>query len=244
MIFKDKNVLILGCSSGIGRVTAELLGKEQANLYLVARRKERLQELAHVFPNVKKIYPVDLVEEGSVESIFTDLKEQGVKLNGMIYCAGMADNAPMRLFDRNRFQEMLNINVFPFLESMKFFQSKKYSEDGGSVVVISSLSTKRAEVGRGEYAASKGSIDGIIPVLAKEGLKRRIRVNAISPDFVNTELYEKMKQSFDVESLVKKKQPLGLIEPEAVAESIIFLMSEKAKYITGQILCIDAGSLL
>jgi NAD(P)-dependent dehydrogenase (short-subunit alcohol dehydrogenase family) len=69
-------------------------------------------------------------------------------------------------------------------------------------------------------------------------------VNAVSPAFVNTELYEKMQQSFDVENLVNEQQPLGLIEPESVAEAILFLASEKTKYTTGQIFGIDAGSLM
>jgi NADP-dependent 3-hydroxy acid dehydrogenase YdfG len=221
-----------------------MFGKEQANLYLLARRKDRLQELADKFPNVKKIYAIDLTEEESVKYVFTDLKEQGVKLDTMIYCAGKADNAPMSLYDRTRFQDMMNINVFPFLEAMKFFLSKKYSADGGSVVVVSSLSTKRAEIGRGEYTASKGAIDAVLPVLAKEAVKRKIRVNAVSPAFVNTELYEEMRQSFDVESLVNEQQPLGLVEPESVAEAILFLASEKTKYTTGRVFDMDAGALL
>ncbi len=244
MSYKDKNILILGCSSGIGKATVELFGREQANLYLVARREERLQQLADVFSNIKKIYPIDLSKEGSVEYVYTDLKSQEIKLDGMVYCAGMSDNVPMRLFERDHFKEILNINVFPFLEAARFFLSKKYSVDGGTMVVISSASTKRPEMGRGEYTASKGTIDAIVPILAKEGLKRRIRVNSVSPAFVNTELYQKSRDSFDVDGLMNSTQPLGLIEPEYVAEAVEFLISEKAKYITGQTIYLDAGSFL
>ncbi len=84
----------------------------------------------------------------------------------------------------------------------------------------------------------------MIPIIAKEVIDRRIRVNSVSPGFVKTEIYDREKVFFDVDSYIQEYQPLGLIEPGNVAEVIGFLHSDAAKYITGQNIFMDAGNLL
>lgn len=240
----DRNILILGASSGIGYAVAEYMAEKGDNLFLAARRKDRLEELKQKYDQVQKIWDVDLSEESNVKQIFMDLKENEVKLNGMVYCAGVAYSKPVRSYSEEQFQQMFDINFKAFLASVKYFVSKRYSESGSVITAISSVSTEKPEKGRGEYAASKGALNALIPIIAKEVIDRRIRVNSVSPGFVKTEIYDREKVFFDVDSYIEEYQPLGLIEPENVAEVIGFLHSDAAKYITGQNIFMDAGNLL
>lgn len=240
----DRNILILGASSGIGHAVAEYMAEKGDNLFLAARRKDRLEELKQKYDQVQKIWDADLSEESNVTRIFLDLKENKVKLNGMVYCAGVAYSKPVRSYSEDQFQQMFDINFKAFLACVKYFVSKKYSEPGSVITAISSVSTEKPEKGRGEYAASKGAVNALIPIIAKEVIDRRIRVNSVSPGFVKTEIYDREKIFFDVDSYIQEYQPLGLIEPGNVAEVIGFLHSDAAKYITGQNIFMDAGNLL
>lgn len=240
----DQNILILGASSGIGHAVAEYMAEKGDTLFLAARRKDRLEELKQKYDQVQKIWDVDLSEESNVKQIFMELKENEVKLNGMVYCAGAAYSKPVRSYSEEQFQQMFDINFKAFLASVKYFVSKRYSESGSVITAISSVSTEKPEKGRGEYAASKGALNALIPIVAKEAIDRRIRVNSVSPGFVKTEIYDREKVFFDVDSYIEEYQPLGLIEPENVAEVIGFLHSDAAKYITGQNIFMDAGNLL
>lgn len=239
-----RNILILGASSGIGRAVAEYMAKKGDDLFLAARRRDRLEELKNKYDQVQKIWDVDLIEEANVKRIFMDLKEKGIKLHGMVYCAGTAYSKPIRSYSEEQFQQMFDINFKSFLASVKYFVSKRYSESGSVITAISSVSTEKPEKGRGEYAASKGAVNALIPIIAKEVIDRRIRINSVSPGFVKTEIYDREKVFFDVDAYIKEYQPLGLIEPENVAEVIGFLHSDAAKYITGQNIFMDAGNLL
>lgn len=238
------NLLIMGASSGIGRAVAENMAEKGSFLFLVARRKERLQELQEKHTQIQGIWDVDLSEESNVKQIFFDLNKKGIKLDGMIYCAGTAYSKPIRSYDEDQFQQMFDINFKSFLASVKYFASKKYSNEGSVITAISSVSTEKPEKGRGEYAATKGALNALIPIIAKELLGRKIRVNSVSPGFVKTEIYDREKVIFDVDSYIEQFQPLGLIEPEYVAGVISFLHSDAAKHITGQNIFMDAGNLL
>ncbi len=239
-----RNILILGASSGIGRAVAEYMARKGDDLFLAARRRDRLEELKNKYDQVQIIWDVDLSEEANVKRIFMDLKEKGIKLDGMVYCAGTAYSKPIRSYSEEQFQQMFDINFKSFLASVKYFVSKRYSESGSVITAISSVSTEKPEKGRGEYAASKGAVNALIPIIAKEVIDRRIRINSVSPGFVKTEIYDREKVFFDVDAYIKEYQPLGLIEPENVAEVIGFLHSDAAKYITGQNIFMDAGNLL
>lgn len=240
----NQNILVLGASSGIGYAVAEHMAEKGVTLFLAARRKERLLQLQKKYEQVQRIWDYDLSVSSNIKEIFSDLYKNRIKLDGMVYCAGTAYSRPIRMYEEDEFQKMCDINLKSFLAAVKYFVSKKYSNEGSAVTVISSVSTTKPEKGRGEYAATKGAVNALVPIIAKEVVERKIRVNAVSPGFVKTEIYEREKVFFDVDAYIQEYQPLGLIEPEEVAEVIGFLHSNGAKHITGQNLFMDAGNLL
>ena len=126
-----------------------------------------------------------------------------------------------------------------FVKLMKYFMKKKYSNDGGSVVGVSSNATRTPTAAMCTYTASKAALEAAISVASKEGIKRRIRANAILPTCVNTEMISKLGHT-DIEH-INDTQPFGIIQTVQIAYLIEFLLSENASYITGAMIPVSAG---
>ncbi|MCI9537035.1 MAG: SDR family oxidoreductase [Eubacterium sp.] len=238
---KEKNILITGASQGIGAKTAEYLSAQGATVVLVARNADKLKSIQTSISGRSYIVPYDLNDLGHVQTIFDFCIESGIKLNGMVYCAGVNHDIPVRNNDVGLMCETLTVNYMAFVELSKYFIKKKYSEDDGSIVAVSSLATNRISSGMSTYTSSKAALEAAVKVLAKEVIKRRIRVNAIAPACVDTEM-------IDHAPFIKKEelchvQPLGLIETAYVSYLAEFLLSAKAKYITGAVIPVSAGNL-
>lgn len=236
---KGKNILITGASSGIGRETAIYLASQGAKVVLVARNEERLQEVAGEIGDNAYIYPYDLQKTETAEDIFRYCHEQGILLDGMVYCAGIAKPVPIRMETPESVEEMMHVNCFSFFELGKIFYNRKYSRKGSSIVAISSIAAVRPVKGQAIYAASKSAMNSMVDVMAKEFLKRKIRVNSIMPSYVATPMV-----TGDVGygmNLGIDEMPLGVIEPRHIAYLAEFLLSEKALYITGALIPVTSG---
>ncbi len=234
-------ILVLGASSGIGETTARYLSGQGNTVILVSRKEEKLKQIVEELPSKGYYFPYDLQNPEGMESIFGFCKEQGLKLDGMVYCAGINRDVPVKANIISDMREVMNVNYMAFVEAGKYFGKKKYSNDGASVVAISSLSAKTCLPGMCTYAASKSALNAAVKVMAKEYMKRGIRVNAILPTLVDTEMTKRAGDYIGSLDDRVSVQPLGIIEPLHVAYLIEFLLSESAKYITGAEIPISAG---
>ena len=240
----DKYILVTGASSGIGEATARYLASCSYNLVLVARRKEKLEQLERELETEVLCVPFDLSNTEEIEDIFKTCKEQGIKLSGMVHCAGINRDMPIAVNDIGAMNEVTKINYYAFVELGKFFSKKKYSCDGSSIVAISSQAAVERAKGMLTYAASKAALNVTVGVMAKEFVRRKIRVNAILPNFVDTPMV-RPKESVLVGIDEKlEKQPLGIISPLEVAYLAEFLLSDKSEKITGAEIPISGGRLL
>lgn len=233
------NVLITGATSGIGRATAEYLDSIGYHIVMVARRTEMLEDIAQGMKNVSLCIPYDLLELENIEQIFVQCKQRGIKLDGMVHCAGINRDMPIRVNDVDVMMDVTKLNYMAFVELGKFFSSRRYSNDGSSIVAMSSCAVYDCAKSMCTYTASKAAIDTTVRIMAKEFAKRKIRVNSIQPSFVDTEM---IKTVDDIEGKIAN-QPLGLIEPVQVAYLIDFLLSDKAKYISGSNIKISSAVL-
>ncbi len=235
-------VLVLGASSGIGEATSRYLSEQGNTVIMVSRRKEKLEKIVEKLPTKGYYFPYDLQNLEDMESIFGFCRDQGLKLDGMVYCAGINRDVPMKTNIISDMREVMNVNYMAFVEAGKYFGKKKYSNDGASVVAISALGAKNCSPGMCTYAASKSALNAAVQVMAKEYLKRGIRVNAILPGYVDTEMVKCIDDyTGSLDDRVKNVQPLGIIEPLHVAYLVELLLSESAKYITGAEIPISAG---
>ena len=163
-----KNILITGASQGIGAKTAEYLARQGAVVILVARNQQKLMDIQAKISGKSFIYSYDLNDLGNIQRIFDHCAGKGIILHGMVHCAGVNRDVPIRSNDIGMMQETLTINYMSFIELAKYFIRKKYSENGGSIVAISSHATNIISAGMSSYTSSKAALEAAVKVMSKE----------------------------------------------------------------------------
>lgn len=235
-MFDKKTILITGATSGIGLETAKYLKKNGYDLVLVGRNKEKVESVCSEL-NIFARYICDLEEIEKIGGIFKYCLDTNIKLDGFVHAAGYAINMPIRNYKLEHAEKQMKLNYYAFLELCKCFYSRKISNDGSSIVALSSISASKKLKGSVLYSASKSALNTAVVISAREYVKRHIRVNALMPAYVDTRMNEGLEDFIDI----KKEQPMGLIPPVEVAKCIGFLLSDNSKYITGSLIPISAG---
>lgn len=232
-----KNILITGASSGIGEATVKYLASTgEYALMLIGRNEDKIKKLCMELGPSVYYYCYDLHNLESIENIFLYCKDNNFILNGLVYCAGIAGNLPIRSLDLGDAKTMMDINCMAFVEMAKYATNRKYSDSGCSIVAISSLSSLTGYPGTAAYTMSKNALNAVCKVLSKEVLRRGIRVNTVMPAYVRTPM-----MAYTKEEDILSEQPLGYIEPSEVGYLIEFLLSDKSKHLTGASIPISAG---
>lgn len=239
---KSKTILVTGATSGIGEAVARRFASEEAAVIVTGRNKEKLAELEQQFPGRIYSFPFNLLHLEDMEEIFAFCREKELKLDGLVHCAGVAHNNVIRANDIKEMEETMWVNCFAFLELGKYFSMKKYSHDGSAIVAVSSVEALKNEKGLSQYAASKAALNSIIKTMSKEFMRRKIRVNAILPANVQTPMMEATASQIEnYMDTAKERQPLGLIEPEYIGYLAEYLLSEQARFMTGELVVMSGG---
>jgi len=239
-----KRILITGASAGIGRACAVAASKLGAQVVLVARRRDALDEALKMLDGSgHTAISYDLGDIDNVEGLLKEATAGGV-LSGFVHSAGMARAVPVQSMDTETLQTMMTLNFFSFMAIMKFLVRKKYCA-GGSVVAISSVAAQAGWQGVSAYSGTKGALSASVRSLAIELVPRGIRVNSIMPSHIKTEMYDSVvgHLSDSHEAQVLARQPLGLGSVEDVANAAAFLLSDASRFITGIDLAVDGGYL-
>lgn len=241
----NKNIMITGASSGIGKQCAITFSQLGANVILVARNKERLEQTFNKLDKGNHItFAQDLNEYDKLEEIINASVGKIGRISGFVHSAGTEMILPLKGMQPSYYEKMFAINVIAGFEIAKIISKKRYlDEKGASFVFISSIMGILGQPGRVGYCSSKGALISGAKAMALELAKKNIRVNCILPGVVNTEMSNEMFQRLSEES--KKEiidmHPLGLGMPEDIANASAFLLSDAAKWMTGSDLIIDGG---
>ncbi|SMC60263.1 NAD(P)-dependent dehydrogenase, short-chain alcohol dehydrogenase family [Oscillospiraceae bacterium] len=234
--------LVLGASSGIGRAVCDQLALRGDSLVLAGRDINKLEllrsELSSSEDHISVLFDAD--EPESIVSVFERSTENGIKLDGMVYCIGRADVTPLRTLKISQARSMFSVNFFSFVTAVSLYAKPKYS-NRGSIVGISSANSHYPQKCMSMYAASKGAMEAAVRTMAIELADKGISVNCVIPGAVNTDMFGKL--SDDVKEMIAGKQLLGVSSPEDVASSIVFLLKEGARVMTGRSVYIDGGIL-
>lgn len=242
MNMNEKQVMVVGASSGIGKTCVKYLDSLEFKLILVARKKRQLEELEKDLTQKHIIIDADVQKPEDIERIFEQLRCNKIKLDGLVYSAGIAGVKPLKVINMGFLEEVMKTNCFGFVEMCKYLASKRYSNDGASIVAISSLASLQNYVGELAYCISKAALDSAVKVISKELLGRKIRVNAILPGTTETEMLQSARQFVgDFDEKIRKSQPLGFIDPVYIAYLIEFLLSDETEYVTGTCIPVGAG---
>lgn len=235
----SKNYLIFGGTSGIGLFLVKELLKLENNLTLVVRNVDKAKLL---FKDEIKLIELDL-ENSSILVETLNKIDINSKFDGMIYTVGIEGTFPLKSASHEKLTKYYNINTISFHLALSFFSKKKISNDSSSIVVISSIMSTIGASGKSVYSASKSSINGLVRSAALELSSRKIRINAISPGLIQTEMGNALldRMSNNDQDKLLKEYPLGFGKSEYVSDLILFLLSDKSIWITGQNLIIDGG---
>ncbi|MCH5265251.1 MAG: SDR family oxidoreductase [Lachnospiraceae bacterium] len=239
---KDKVIIVAGATGGIGTGVVKKLDQSGAITILVGRNETKLRELQNQLQGESYIYTVDFADVEKLGLLFQFLKSENLKADGLVYAAGMCIDMPVKVVDLEDMQAHMQLNYFAYVELCKHFCKKKFSNDGGSIVGFSSISSFLCEKAMSQYAASKAALNAVTETMAKEFADRKIRVNALAPAFVDTEMaWDTKHVRDDFEDYLQEKQPYGMIPVEEIADWTEFLLSDASGHITGEILRISGG---
>lgn len=237
---KGKTIFITGASSGIGRATAIECSKLGATVILTARNEERLKmALNSLYGEGHMTIKCDLDKEEDIDNLISSLPE----IQGLVNNAGFTQLLPVNFVRKDILQRILNVNTIAPICIMQKLLKKKKLKSGASIVFTSSLAGLGfCSPGNSMYTASKGAISSFIKNAALELSSKQIRVNAVCPGMINTNILENGIITQEQLELDMKNYPLGRYgEPEEVAWQIINLLSDASKWITGTNVIIDGG---
>lgn len=238
-----ETILITGASSGMGREMA-IRFSEQYRVIVNGRNVERLQETVAKCHNADQhlIWQYDLSNiDGLEESLASLLKSNGVNVNYYVHCAGMMKNYPIKMVNVELLQQTFNTNVLSAELITKLLVNKRQNGTAlKSIVYISSNISGFGAKAHSVYGASKGALDALMKSLAME-LAPSIRVNSVLPGAVRTMLTEHIFEDEELINRMKETYPLGIGSTSDIYEATKFLLSEEARWITGQQITVDGG---
>lgn len=240
---QDKSAIVTGGSRGIGREIATELGKLGASVVLTyLNNAERAEEVVGTIKEAGGrclAVKADMKKLAAVVSVFDMTVDLFGSLDILINNAGTFLHKPIEQVTEKEYDNIFNTNVKGLFFACQ--QAARKMADGGRIINISSSVTRVMMPGYGAYGASKGAVEQITRVLAKELGHRRITVNAISPGPVDTELFRQGKSAEQI-GLMAEMAALGRIgTPGDIADVVKLLVSEQANWITGQNVCANGG---
>jgi len=237
-----KTTVITGATSGIGRSLVWKLDDDEHHLVLVGRSEEKLTELAGQLRASTTVLVADLF---NVEGIAALASEMPAHIDGFVHAAGVESVEPIKLVSYEKFDRIMRLHVYAFVEMLKILEKTKKRTDEyfTSVVAISSIASDSGGVGQTMYAASKAALEAAVRVLTKELAAKRIRINAIKPGIVDTEMTRRWMRKIGVVDVadVHAMQLNGIAQPGEIAELIAFLLTDQSLHIAGTQIKIDGG---
>ena len=242
---KNKNILITGSSSGIGRQCAISCSQMGANVVMIARNEQRLKETYQkLSPGNHLFFCQDITEYEKLKDIVDESVRNVGRLNGLIHSAGIEITLPARSMNAKKYEQLYATNVIAGFELAKIICSKKFiNSNRASFVYIASITGIVGRKGLVGYSSSKGALIAGVRSLSLELALRNITVNSISPGLIMTDLMKKFYAKLENDQLENRSRdyPLGIGQTEDVANACIFLLSDAAKWITGTNLIVDGG---
>ena len=246
--FERKVALVTGASSGIGRAAALAFAREGAKVVVAARRSIQGEETAHLIRDNggEAIFvKTDVSKASEVESLVNTIREAYGRLDCAFNNAGISSPFLSLTADlsEEEWDSVTNTNQKGIWLSMKYEIPLMLKQGGGAIVNMASiLGLVGTSLGVGPYIASKHAIIGLTKAVALEYAKQGLRVNAICPGFIQTELIEVVTNNPGAEDQLIAAHPIGRLgKTEEIAESVLWLCSDGASFVTGHSLIVDGG---
>lgn len=242
---EGKTALITGCNRGIGRSIMERFMQEGANIIACTRNIPPKLE-AYYEDSCKRysinIFPIklDLSDEESIKIAMKEVQCLKQSIDVLINNAGIASGGLMLMTSISELKKVFQINYFSQVQITQYIAKMMLRKNRGSIILMSSVLGMDSRPGATSYGASKAAIALFAKTVAKELGKYNIRINAIAPNLVDTDMAHQMEQkSFD--NMISGTALGRLATPEEIANMALFLASDESSYITGQTIRVDGG---
>ena len=244
MDFKDNVVVVTGGTRGIGRAISLRFAREGARVYAAYLRNDEAAEalVTEAAGLDGAIIPVktDVSSSEGAIALMESAASAGGHVDILVNNTGIIRDCYLAMMSDADWDAVIKGNLYPLFHCCKWGVRKMIGKRSGSIINISSISALTGTAGQTNYAATKGGIISFTRSLAKEVGPMGIRVNAVAPGLIETELISTLKQEL-VENIVKGTSLGRIGTPEDVAGAVLFLASNGAAYITGQCLVVDGG---
>ncbi len=242
MEFKGKVVLITGSTRGIGKAIAVAFAKEGATVVITGRNKETAEIVAE---NIKNEFGVDtygfqLDLSGDIKNVWKDIEKTVGKVDILVNNAGITKDTLFIRMKEKDWEDVLNVNLTGTFKITQLAVKGMIKKKWGRIINITSIVGFTGNVGQVNYSTTKAGLVGFTKSLSKELAPRNITVNAVAPGFIETDMTDVLPT--EIKENYLKQIPLGRFgQPEDVANVVLFLASEKASYITGEIIHVNGG---
>jgi NAD(P)-dependent dehydrogenase (short-subunit alcohol dehydrogenase family) len=224
----QKNILVIGGSSGIGKATLAALNGTNVHLINASRSSANLSNVLDVTLDVTTDFDI--------------IDQMPDKLHGLVYCPGSINLKPFQSLKSDDYLKDFNINVLGAVKVIKASLKALKASGNASIVLFSTVAVSQGMSFHASVAASKGALEGLTRSLAAEYAKSNIRVNAIAPSITDTPLASALLASDERRKLSEDRHPIKAIgRADDIAAMVKFLLSENAQWMTGQIVHMDGG---
>lgn len=239
-------ILITGATRGIGKETAKKFLEENNTVILQGRNQEVLDVVKREFEDsdLKNVYTAcyDVRDVDKIKKTFNWIKKEFGRLDVLVNNAGVLEDALLGMISEEQIEDTLAINTVALINHMQY-ATRVMKKSGGSIINLTSIIGRVGNIGQTVYSASKAAVIGATYSAAKELAPHNIRVNAVAPGFIDTDMTKQLPSSKYNERLNEiKMKRIGT--PREVANVIWFLGSPLSTYVTGQVIGVDGGMLV
>jgi 3-oxoacyl-[acyl-carrier protein] reductase len=247
MLLTGKTAIVTGGSRGIGRAVSLLLAREGANVAIVyagnTAAAEETKQQAEALGAAAAVFQCDVADEQAVADMVKAVKTQFGSVDILVNNAGITRDGLLMRMKEADWQAVLDTNLTGVYHCTKAVSKLMMKQRHGAVINLSSVVGETGNAGQANYAAAKAGIIGFTKAVAKELASRNIRVNAVAPGYVETDMTAGLPDSAKEDML--RSIPLGRpATADDVAQAVLFLASDQACYITGQVLNVDGGMVM
>lgn len=242
-----KVAVVIGGTSGIGRAIAHGLAEAGADVICTSRRAEQVESTAAEIENFgRKTLRItsDVSDRASLENLLEKCVAEFGKVDILVNSAGRTKRAPTLEFAEEDWTAILETNLTGTLRACQIFGRQMIAQNYGRIINIASLSTFVSLFEVAAYSASKAAVASLTKSLAIEWAKHGVNVNAIAPGVFKTDLNRELLESTERGKEFQLRTPMGRFgQVEELAGAAVFLASDAASYVTGEVLVVDGGFL-